>query len=132
MEMVNIKINGVAVQAPAGSTIIEAAHYAGIDIPSLCYLRGLNEIGACRICVVEVKGARTLVASCVYPINEGMEVFTNSPKVLASRKMTLEIYDAGSKVPQIENNSNWVKRRSDMETLKKLGNSPKTTEEKGE
>ena len=91
MEMVNIKINGVAVQAPAGSTIIEAAHYAGIDIPSLCYLRGLNEIGACRICVVEVKGARTLVASCVYPINEGMEVFTNSPKVLASRKMTLEM-----------------------------------------
>ena len=69
MEMVNIKINGVAVQAPAGSTIIEAAHYAGIDIPSLCYLRGLNEIGARRICVVEVKGARTLVASCVYPIN---------------------------------------------------------------
>ena len=91
MEMVNIKINGVDVQAPAGSTIIEAAHYAGIDIPSLCYLRGLNEIGACRICVVEVKGARALVASCVYPINEGMEVFTNSPKVLASRKMTMEM-----------------------------------------
>ena len=91
MEMVNIKINGVDVQAPAGSTIIEAAHYAGIDIPSLCYLRGLNEIGACRICVVEVKGVRNLVASCVYPINEGMEVFTNSPKVRASRKMTLEM-----------------------------------------
>ena len=91
MEMVNIKINNVDVQAPAGSTIIEAAHYAGIDIPSLCYLRGLNEIGACRICVVEVKGARALVASCVYPISEGMEIFTNSPKVLASRKMTLEL-----------------------------------------
>ncbi|MBO6055275.1 MAG: (2Fe-2S)-binding protein [Oscillospiraceae bacterium] len=91
MEMVNIKINGVDVQAPAGSTIIEAAHFAGIDIPSLCYLRGLNEIGACRICVVEVKGVRNLVASCVYPINEGMEVFTNSPKVRASRKMTLEM-----------------------------------------
>jgi len=91
MEMVNIKINNVDVQAPAGSTIIEAAHYAGIDIPSLCYLRGLNEIGACRICVVEVKGAKALVASCVYPISEGMEIFTNSPKVLASRKMTLEL-----------------------------------------
>ncbi len=91
MEMVNIKINNVDVQAPAGSTIIEAAHYAGIDIPSLCYLRGLNEIGACRICVVEVKGARALVASCVYPISEGMEIYTNSPKVLASRKMTLEL-----------------------------------------
>ncbi len=91
MELLNIKINGVDVQAPAGSTIIEAAHYAGIDIPSLCYLKGINEIGACRMCVCEVKGSRALVAACVYPITEGMEVFTNSPKVVASRKMTLEL-----------------------------------------
>ncbi len=91
MELLNIKINGVEIQAPAGSTIIEAAHYAGIDIPSLCYLKGLNEIGACRLCVCEVKGSRALVAACVYPINEGMEVFTNTPKVVKSRKMTLEL-----------------------------------------
>ena len=91
MELVNIKINGVAVQAPADATIIEAAHYAGLDIPSLCYLKGINEIGACRLCVCEVKGSKALVAACVYPISEGMEVFTNSPKVVASRKMTLEL-----------------------------------------
>ncbi|MBO5199083.1 MAG: iron hydrogenase small subunit [Lachnospiraceae bacterium] len=91
METVNIKINGMAVAAPKGSTILEAARYAGIDIPTLCYLKDINAIGACRICVVEVKGARSLVASCVYPINEGMEVWTNSPKVLNSRKRTLQL-----------------------------------------
>ncbi len=91
MEMVNIKINGMSCSVPAGSTILEAARYAGIEIPTLCYLKDINEIGACRICVVEVKGARSLVASCVYPVNEGMEVFTNSPKVLKSRKQTLEL-----------------------------------------
>ncbi len=91
METVNIKINGVDVAAPKGSTILEAARIAHIDIPTLCYLKEINEIGACRICVVEVKGARSLVASCVYPINEGMEVWTNTPKVLDSRKKTLEL-----------------------------------------
>ena len=91
MANVNIKINGVSVSAPAGSTILEAARLAHIDIPTLCFLKDINEIGACRICVVEVKGARSLVASCVYPINEGMEVYTNTPKVLESRKKTLEL-----------------------------------------
>lgn len=91
METVNIKINGMDVAAPKGSTILEAARLAHIDIPTLCFLKEINEIGACRICVVEVKGARSLVASCVYPINEGMEVWTNTPKVLNSRKKTLEL-----------------------------------------
>jgi NADP-reducing hydrogenase subunit HndD len=91
MANINIKINGMAVSAPAGTTILEAARLAHIDIPTLCYLKEINEIGACRICVVEVKGARSLVASCVYPINEGMEVFTNTPKVLDSRKKTLQL-----------------------------------------
>jgi NADP-reducing hydrogenase subunit HndD len=91
METVNIKINGMPVQAPKGATILEAAKLACIDIPTLCYLKDINEIGACRICVVEVKGARSLVASCVYPIAEGMEITTNSPKVLESRKKTLEL-----------------------------------------
>ncbi len=91
MDMVNIKINGVAVSAPKGSTILEAARLAAIEIPTLCFLKEINEIGACRICVVEVKGARSLVASCVYPIFEGMEVFTNTPKVIESRKQTLQL-----------------------------------------
>ena len=91
MDMVNIKINGMDVSVPQGSTILEAARYAGIEIPTLCYLKKINAIGACRICVVEVKGARSLVAACVYPVNEGMEVFTNTPAVRNSRKMTLEL-----------------------------------------
>ncbi|MDE7195085.1 MAG: [FeFe] hydrogenase, group A [Oscillospiraceae bacterium] len=89
--MVNIKINGVPCSAPEGSTILEAARLAGIKIPTLCFLKDVNEIGACRICVVEVKGARSLVAACVYPINEGMEIFTNTPKVIESRRTTLEL-----------------------------------------
>ena len=91
MDTVTLKINGMTVTAPKGSTILEAARLAGIDIPTLCFLKEINEIGACRICVVEVKGARSLVASCVYPVNEGMEVFTNTPKVLDSRRKTLQL-----------------------------------------
>lgn len=90
-DLVNIKINGMPLSVPKGSTILEAARQAGIYIPTLCYLKDVNAIGACRICVVEVKGARSLVASCVYPVNEGMEVFTNTEKVRNSRKMTLEL-----------------------------------------
>lgn len=88
---VNIKINGFDYQVPAGSTILEAAHSVGIEIPTLCYLKEINAIGACRICVVEVKGARSLVAACVFPVNEGMEIFTNTPKVIEARKTTLEL-----------------------------------------
>ncbi len=91
MENVTIKINGIEVSAPKGSTILEAARLAHIEIPTLCFLKEINEIGACRVCVVEVKGARSLVASCVYPINEGMEVWTNTPKVLESRKKTVQL-----------------------------------------
>ncbi len=91
MENITIKINGTEVSAPAGSTILEAARLANIEIPTLCYLKEINEIGACRMCVVEVKGAKTLVTACVYPINEGMEVFTNTPKVIESRRKTLQL-----------------------------------------
>ena len=89
--MVKLTINGIPVEAPKNSTILEAARIAGIEIPTLCFLKDVNAIGACRICVVEVKGARSLVAACVYPVSEGMEVFTNSEKVLKSRRMTLEL-----------------------------------------
>ena len=91
MENVNIKINGVSYSAPAGSTILEAARMANIEIPTLCYMREINAIGACRICVVEVVGAKALVTACVYPINEGMEIYTHSKRVLEARKKTLQL-----------------------------------------
>ena len=89
--MVNLKINNIPVTVENGTTILAAARQAGIKIPTLCFLKDVNEIGACRICVVEVKGARNLVASCVYPVNEGMEVFTNTERVIKARKTTLEL-----------------------------------------
>ena len=91
MAMLNLKINGRDYEVPEGSTVLEAARYAKIDIPTLCYLKDINEIGACRLCLVEVKGARGLVTACVYPVNEGMEIFTNTPRVQASRKMNLQL-----------------------------------------
>lgn len=91
MEMANIKINNMPLSVPKGISILEAARMAGIEIPTLCYLKKINEIGACRICMVEVKGARSLVTACVYPVNEGMEIFTNTERVRKSRKMTLEL-----------------------------------------
>ncbi len=92
-DMINIKINGMDFAAPKGSTILEATHLAGITIPTLCFLKDINAIGACRICVVEAnegRGFRT-VASCVYPISEGMEIRTNTPAIIEARKKTLEL-----------------------------------------
>ena len=94
MDMVNVKINGIAVSVPKGATVLEAARYAGVEIPTLCYLKEINEIGACRICMVEVsEGGRParLVTACVYPVSEGMEVVTASPRIEASRKTTLQM-----------------------------------------
>ena len=91
MEMVNCKVNGIAVSVPKGSTILEAARVAGVEIPTLCYMKKINEIGACRICVVEATGARGLVTACVYPVAEGMEIRTNTEKVQKARKTTLEL-----------------------------------------
>ncbi len=91
MDMVNVKVNGIAVSVPKGSTILEAARYAGVEIPTLCFLKDINEIGACRICVVEATGARGLVTACVYPVTEGMEIQTNTEKVQKARKTTLEL-----------------------------------------
>ena len=91
-KMVNIKINGVDYSVPYGTTVLEACRQAGIDIPTLCYLKDVNEIGACRLCLVEVVGARGLVTSCVYPIEkDGTEILTNTPKVQAARKMNIQL-----------------------------------------
>ena len=91
MDMINVKVNGIETAVPAGSTVLEAARAAGVDIPTLCYMKEINQIGACRICVTEVSGARGLVAACVYPVAEGMEINTNSKKAFEARKMTLEL-----------------------------------------
>ncbi|MEA5039827.1 MAG: NADH-dependent [FeFe] hydrogenase, group A6 [Clostridiaceae bacterium] len=102
MEMIKLKINGTVVEAPKGSTILEAARLAGVQIPTLCYLKDINAIGACRVCLCEVKGARSFAAACVYPIEaprknpvtgeeQLMEVYTNTPRIRESRKHTLEL-----------------------------------------
>lgn len=90
-ENVNIKINGSKMSVPADYTVLEAAREAGIDIPTLCYLKDVSKTGSCRMCIVEVKGARALQAACVYPVSEGLEVMTNTPKVRQQRKLTLEL-----------------------------------------
>ena len=89
MNMVNVKVNGIAVSVPEGSTILEAARKAGVEIPTLCYMKEKNEIGACRICIVEATGTRGLVTACVYPVAEGMEIQTNTEKVRKYRKSRL-------------------------------------------
>ena len=92
MEEIKIKINGMEVSVPKGATILEACRIAHIDVPTLCYMKGVNEIGACRMCVVEVVGAKTLVTACVYPCDrEGMEIRTNTKRVIDSRKKTLQL-----------------------------------------
>ena len=91
MDTVHMKINGMEIEVPANSTILEAAELAGIRIPTLCYMKQINAIGACRMCVVEVKGARSNPVACLMQVAEGMEVQTNTPALRASRKMTLEL-----------------------------------------
>lgn len=91
MGKVNITIDGCKMQVEDNLTVLEAARQAGIEIPTLCYLKDLNQIGACRICLVEVQGARGLQASCSYPVSEGMVVKTNTKQVREARKSTLEL-----------------------------------------
>ena len=98
MDMIQVTINGVAYSVPADSTVLEAAKAANIDIPTLCYLKDINEIGACRLCLVEISEKRgdamgpfRMVTACVYPCTDGMAIKTNTPKITASRKMNLEL-----------------------------------------
>lgn len=90
MNMITLTIDGVSVSVPSGTTVLDAARAAGIRIPTLCYMRDLNEIGACRMCVVDT-GARALQAACVLPASEGMVVKTNTPTVRNARKINLEL-----------------------------------------
>ncbi len=91
MDMVNIKINGQSLSVPSNYTVLEAARSANIEIPTLCYLKDISKTGSCRMCIVEVVGARNLQAACVYPVSEGMEVLTNTQKVRDARRVNLEL-----------------------------------------
>lgn len=91
MKTVTLTIDGQEVRVPEGTTVLVAAQKAGIDIPTLCYLKEINKIGACRVCLVEVEKARGLQASCVYPVSEGMKVKTNTPAIREARKAVVEL-----------------------------------------
>ncbi len=89
--MVNLTINDQKISVKEGTTILEAAREVGIDIPHLCYLEGINEIGACRVCTVENVGMETLITACNTPVEEGMQIYTNSPKVRKTRRINVEL-----------------------------------------
>jgi NADP-reducing hydrogenase subunit HndD len=89
--MINLIINGKSCTADENLTILEAARVNGIDIPHLCYLEGIHEFGTCRICVVEVEGAKTLQASCITKVSDGMVIHTNSERVRKARKVLYEL-----------------------------------------
>ena len=89
--MVNVTVNGTPIAVPEGTTILNAAKAAGVEIPHLCYLKGLNEIGACRICCVEIEGERNLVPSCNNPVFEGMVIRTNTDRVRRTRRINVEL-----------------------------------------
>ena len=91
MSKVSIQINGEPLEVEASLTVLEACKARGIDIPTLCYLKGINEVGSCRMCVVEIEGRKTLEASCVMPVREGMSIKTSTKRVRESRKTTLEL-----------------------------------------
>lgn len=88
---VKLTIDGRPVEAPAGSTILQAARAAGIHIPTLCYLENINSIGACRLCLVQVTGMAGLVTSCVQPVQEGMVVTTQGPALRDARRTVIEL-----------------------------------------
>ena len=91
MADIRVTIDNIEVTVPDGSTLLEAARAAGIDVPTLCYLKDCNAIAACRICVCEVVGARSLVAACVFPCKDGMVAYTNTEKIKAYRRKTLQL-----------------------------------------
>ena len=89
--MVNLKIDDKNVVVPEGTTILDAAKQAGIDIPTLCFLKDINEVGDCRMCIVEVEGRRGFATSCIQKVEEGMVVHTHTPNVLEARHTILDL-----------------------------------------
>ena len=91
MDTVCITVDGQTVEAPKSATVLEAARLAGVKIPTLCHHPELHPEGSCRVCLVQIEGARSLAASCVHPVAEGMVVHTHSPAVRDARKMVVEL-----------------------------------------
>lgn len=91
MNKISMTIDGIQIYVPEKYTVLEAAKEVGINIPTLCFLKDINEVGCCRMCIVEIKGVKALQAACVYPVAEGMEVFTHTPRVMEARKVNLEL-----------------------------------------
>lgn len=91
MNMVKIKVNGKDYEVESNQTVLQAVRKIGIQVPSLCFLKDINQSGACRVCVVEIKGLRSLVTSCNIPVTEGMEIQTHSKRVINSRRKTVEL-----------------------------------------
>ena len=86
MDTVNVKINGRDYTVSKNATVLEACREASINIPTLCFMKDINAIGACRLCLVEIKGARSFAAACVQPVSDGMEIMTNTPAIQKARK----------------------------------------------
>jgi len=95
MRNVNVTIDDKKIKVREGSTILEAAEVCGITIPTFCHIKGLIPTGACRVCVVEVQGSKTLMGACHTPVSEGMLVFTHTPRVVAARKVIVELMLTG-------------------------------------
>ena len=91
-KIITLTIDGIEVKAPEGTTILDAARKVGIDIPTLCFLKDINEVGDCRMCVVEVEGRRGFATSCIQKVEEGMVVHTNTKNVLDARHIVLDYY----------------------------------------
>ena len=89
--MVNLTIDRLPVSVKEGTTLMEAAESIGIHIPHLCYWKGLNEIAACRVCVIELEGRDHLITACNTKVEEGMVIYTNSPKVRLDRRLTVQL-----------------------------------------
>ena len=89
--MVNLTIDGLGISVPEGTTVMKAALELGIEIPHLCFLEGINEISACKVCVVEMQGKDKLITACNSPVEEGMVIYTNSPKVRRVRRSNVEL-----------------------------------------
>ena len=90
-KLVKLTIDGESVEVKEGTTILEAARKAGVDIPTLCFLKDINEVGDCRMCIVEVEGRRGFATSCIQKVEEGMVVHTNTKNVLEARRMVLDL-----------------------------------------
>ena len=97
-DLVTLTIDGIEVKAKQGTTILEAARTVGIDIPTLCFLKEINEVGECRMCIVEVEGMRGFATSCIQKVQEGMVVHTNTPAVVEARKVVLDLILSNHKI----------------------------------